>query len=236
MHGGGQHGAEKLVEPQIAIVAQVADVGIDGNKGQIGLGGHRRHGCHGAFEHVVFRTPLDYAADVETMDQQGVPGIPGMRRGIVVPDPLEGGQGVHAPGQEDPRVAFFFLMQGRLAKRCIDGQRLKRATGPVMHEDHDRLQSLFEPGTEGIVESQAPLPEIKGRDNTAHGKGVGVGKDRLRECRFGFDEDFLRRLMAVLEGHRGHGPDQSIVFSHMQVGKFHFRRSRFLDFSDTVRR
>jgi hypothetical protein len=105
------------------------------------------------------------------------------------------------PERKIRRVAFFAFMQGRSgAKRCFDGQWLKFSSGPVMHEDHDGFQPLFEPGTDGFIESQPPFSEVKGRDDAAHGKGVGVGKDRiLGECRFGFDEDLLRRLVAVLE-------------------------------------
>jgi hypothetical protein len=80
------------------------------------------------------------------------------------------------------------------------------------HEGHDGFQSLFKSWADGFIEGQPPFTEIEGRDDAAHGKGVGIGKNVLCECRFGFDEDLLVRLVAILKTDRGDSPDQGTFF------------------------
>ena len=130
------------------------------------------------------------------MDQQGVLGVSGMVDRVSVLQPLQCGQGIHAAGQEEGAVSSFFALSGRSGDGCFDGKGDKPAAGPILHLGHDRLQPLQQAGADGFGNGQPPLFEIKGRNDAADGKGMGIGLDIIGKCRFGLDEDLFGRLVA----------------------------------------
>ena len=133
-------------------------------------------------------------------------------------------------------MALFSIVHGILAQWRIDDQRFKLPPGPVVHEGHDRLQPFFEARADGLIHGQTPLSEIKGRNDASHDEGMRVWNDRFGKSCFGFNENFLRRPVAIFEGHRGRGPNQAVIFLLMQVAQFHFtcRRLLLLDGSNQL--
>ena len=67
MGNRGKNSPEKFIQPQIPVVAKMADVGINRYQIDTGVSGNMGKGCDCPIKDMILHPPLDYTADVKTM-------------------------------------------------------------------------------------------------------------------------------------------------------------------------